>query len=290
MSKRILLTGGTGFLGSHILAACINRGDEVVLLKRRSSSIKRIEKHLAAIKMYDLEDISLEEILLQNKIDTIIHFATSYGKNGESLSDITNVNVDFPSKLLDAALQTNVRCFINTDTSLPAEVNHYAFTKKQFLSYLKSKADLINIVNMVPEYFYGPRDDTWKLVTMIVQKLVQQVPVIEFTDGLQHRDFIYISDVVNAYLTVLDNNEKLKGWNEFSVCSGQTVSIRELAERCKIVCNNTSTNLAFGALKNRQNDVLHSSGNNYGLRKLGWDVHIGLNDGIALTRNELINN
>lgn len=290
MSKRILLTGGTGFLGSHILAACIKRGDEIVLLKRRSSSIKRIEDYTATINMYNLEDLSLEEILLQNKIDTIIHFATSYGKNGESLSYITNVNVDFPSKLLDAALKTNVHCFINTDTSLPAEVNQYAFTKKQFLAYLKSKANQINIVNMMPEYFYGPGDDTWKLVTMIVQKLVQQVPVIEFTDGLQHRDFIYISDVVNAYITVLDNSEKLKGWNEFSVCSGQTVSIRELAERCKIVCNNISTDLAFGALKNRQNDVLHSSGNNFLLRKLGWDVQIELSEGIALTRNELINN
>jgi nucleoside-diphosphate-sugar epimerase len=290
MSKRILLTGGTGFLGSHILKACINNGDEVVLIKRRSSSINRIKKNIATVKMYDLEDISLEDVLLQNKIDIIIHFATSYGKNGETLSDISFVNVDFPSKLLDAAIKTNVSCFINTDTSLPAEVNHYAFTKKQFLAYLKSKSDQINIVNMAPEYFYGPGDDNWKLVTMIIQKLVQKAPVIEFTDGLQQRDFIYISDVVNAYLTVLDNNEKLKGWNEFSVSSGQTVSIRELAERCKIVCNNTSTYLAFGALKNRQNDLLHSSGNNYSLRKLGWDLQIELSEGIALTRNELINN
>lgn len=290
MGNKILITGGTGYLGSRILEACVNRGDEVVLIKRKNSSLNRIKNYLASISMYDAEDIALEDVLLQHKIDTIIHLATCYGRNGESLLEITNANVNFPSKLLEAALNTKVRFFINTDTSLPAEVNHYAFTKKQFLAYLRTKTDQITVVNMVPEYFFGPGDDSWKLITMIIEKLIQQEPVIEFTDGLQQRDFIYISDVVNAYTTVLDHCKKLKGWNEFSISSGHVVSIREMAERCKVVCNNTNTKLAFGALPNRQNDVLHSLGNNDTLRALGWNIQVDFSEGIALTRKELVNN
>jgi len=290
MCKRILITGGTGYLGSNILAALIKLGHEVVLLKRRNSSIDRIQNHVASIKMIDIEGVTLLEVLLQNNIDTIIHLATSYGRNGESHFEIRKTNVEFPTNLLDAAIKAKVRFFINTDTALPAEVNSYAFTKKQFCTYLQSKKDRINVINIVPEYFYGPDDDSWKLITMIMRKLVQQSPVIEFTDGLQQRDFIYITDVVNAYITILSNMEQLKGWKEFSVSSGQTISIREMAELCKDLCNNETTELAFGVIPNRQNDLLLSSTNNLALKQLGWNLQFNLSDGITLMKNALNNN
>ncbi len=283
MSKKILLTGGTGYLGSNLLAALLKHDYTLVLLKRKSSSLKRITEYTNMIRMYDIEDISYKEVITQNSIDTIIHLAACYGRNGETFVDIKSANVDFPNNLLDAALETNVQYFINTDTSLPAEVNHYAFTKKQFGSYLKLKKDQISIVNIVPEYFYGPGDDNWKFVTMIIQKLMQHVPVIEFTDGLQKRDFIYITDVVNAYTTILQNLDQLKGFHEISVSSGETIRIRDMAQLCKEICNNEVTKLAFGALPNRSNDILNSSSDNTSLKKLGWYPQTDLKSGIMHT-------
>ncbi len=280
-----MITGGTGYLGSNVLAALLNEEYTVVLLKRSSSSLNRIAEYTCSIKIYNVEDIAYDEVLQHNEIDTVIHIAASYGRNGEVLSDITNANLDFPTDLLNAALKTGVKCFINTDTSLPAEVNHYAFTKKMFRAYLESKKTQIDIVNVVPEYFYGPGDDNWKLVTMIIQKLIQRVPVIEFTDGLQERDFIYIKDVVNAYMVILQNSTQLKGFHEFSVSSGKTISIRALAQLCKEICKNEITELAFGAIPNRSNDVLNSSGDNKPLQKLGWYPQTDLRSGISYTKD-----
>lgn len=283
-TRKILITGGTGYLGSNVLAALLKLEHTVVLLKRRSSSLKRIAQYTYSIKIYDVEDISFYTVLQQNEIDTIIHMAASYGRNGETLDDIKSANIDFPTNLLDAALETGVEYFINTDTSLPAEVNHYAFTKKVFGTYLASKKNQIDIVNIIPEYFYGPGDDNWKLVTMIIQKLMQGVPVIEFTDGLQKRDFIYITDVVNAYIVILQNVKQLKGFHEFSVSSGKTISIREMAQICKEICNNEITQLAFGAIPNRNNDVVNSEGDSTLLKKLGWYPRTDLQSGLSYTK------
>lgn len=283
--RTILITGGTGYLGSNVLGSLLKEEYTVVLLKRRNSSLNRIAEYTRSIKIYNIEDIAYDEVLKHNEINTVIHMATSYGRKGETLSDITNANIDFPTGLLNASLKTGVKCFINTDTSLPAEVNHYAFTKRVFKAYLESKKNEIDIINVVPEYFYGPGDDNWKLVTMIIQKLMQIVPVIEFTDGLQERDFIYIQDVVNAYRVILQNSNKLKGFHEFSVSSGKIISIRTMAQLCKEICKNEITQLAFGAIPTRSNDVLYSSGDNTPLQKLGWYPQTDLESGISYIKD-----
>ena len=284
MSDKILITGGTGYLGSHVLAALVENGYSVVLLKRKASSLKRISKHITAIKIYDIEDIEFKNVLYDNQISIIIHMAASYGRNGETLEDVAYANLNFPTRLLNAALEANVQYFINTSTSLPASVNDYSFTKNLFETCLKSKEKEINIINIIPEYFYGPGDDSWKLISMIIQKLIQKAPIIEFTDGLQQRDFIYITDVVNAFTVILSNIEKLKGYQSFSVSSGKTIRIRDMAKLCKEVCDNHETELAFGAIPNRNNDVLFSDSDNRSLQALGWTPQVDLAAGIKLTK------
>jgi nucleoside-diphosphate-sugar epimerase len=284
MNKNILITGGTGYLGSHILEVLVRKGYSVVLLKRRSSSLERIASFLTLITCYNVDDVSFDKIIQKHQIGAVIHTAASYGRNGESFTDLIAANILFPTKLLESAIKAGVKIFINTDTALPKSVNYYALSKGQFRDWLRKSEDKIDIINMVPEYFYGPGDDEWKLVTMIISKLVRIEPVIQFTDGLQQRDFVYIDDVVNAYTTVLEHTKKLKGWNEFFISSGRTISIREMAKICKEMCNNTTTYLDFGAIPNRQNDVLQSKGDNTSLRNLGWNAKIDLRTGISITK------
>lgn len=281
--KVVLLTGGTGYLGSNLISALLAQGYKVVILKRRTSSLQRIEHLLKNIIFYTIEDADFLEIIKSHQVKTILHVAASYGRGGESLSEILEANLVFPLKLLEAALATGVSTFINTDTSLPAEVNAYARSKKQFTQWLISVSNQISVINMVPEYFYGPADDNWKLVTMILKKLVNRESVIEFTDGVQKRDFVYVEDVVSAYCTVLGKEWQSNGWHEFAVASGKSISIRNMAELCKRLSGNEETRLAFGVLPNRSNDVIQSAGDPSELARLGWSPKVSLESGLEKT-------
>ena len=85
MAKNILVTGATGYLGSQIVISLVKKGFNVIILKRKSSSLRRFKLVAENIKMYDIENINLSHIIEVNHIDTIIHTATAYGRNGETL-------------------------------------------------------------------------------------------------------------------------------------------------------------------------------------------------------------
>jgi len=78
--KTILLTGPTGFLGSHLLQALLNEGYKVIILKRSFSDTWRINHLLDNLKSYDINKTPLEKPFEENKIDIIIHTATNYGR------------------------------------------------------------------------------------------------------------------------------------------------------------------------------------------------------------------
>lgn len=128
----ILLTGATGFLGSHLLNALLENSYEVVILKRSFSNTKRIESLLPRVKSYDIDLVDLEDVFNENKIETILHTATNYGRDGSSFFDLIQTNVLFPVKLLELAVKYNIKNFINTDTALNSSVSNYSLTKKTF--------------------------------------------------------------------------------------------------------------------------------------------------------------
>lgn len=134
MSKRVVLTGATGFLGSHLASAMHAAGHEVIALKRRSSSLHRVASIASELTMLDVDGIDFDQIFTRfGKVDTIIHTATCYGRNNESASAIFSANTEFPLHLLDAGSRAGVRAFINTDTILDKYLNLYAFSKYQLL-------------------------------------------------------------------------------------------------------------------------------------------------------------
>jgi len=78
--KRILLTGVTGFLGSHLAKALLAGGYEVVALKRQSSSLHRVESLISDVDFFDIEGLDFDQLFRDcGKVNTIIHTATCYG-------------------------------------------------------------------------------------------------------------------------------------------------------------------------------------------------------------------
>ena len=101
MAKNILFTGGTGFLGSHILhlLAAQEPNSGLILLKRIRSNLANLAGILPRLKLYDLERTPLERVFEDQRIDMIVHCATNYGRNQTSASDIVDTNLCLPLKL-----------------------------------------------------------------------------------------------------------------------------------------------------------------------------------------------
>ena len=119
MSKRlILLTGATGFLGSKILEALNNENYSIIVLKRSSSSLWRINHLIGNIQSYDLDKTSLDSIFQKQKIDCVIHTACEYGRKDEQTAQVIKTNLMLGLQILDVCLKFNTSTFINTDTLL----------------------------------------------------------------------------------------------------------------------------------------------------------------------------
>lgn len=285
--KTILLTGASGFLGSYLLGALIEKGYKTIILKRSTSNLWRILHLNGLYTAYDVDVDSIERAFEENKIDYVIHTACNYGRNGESIPDILIANLVFGIKLLDACLKFKAETFFNTDTMLQGDLNNYTLSKKQFVDWLKFNSKNINVVNLKLEYIYGPKDDTSKFVPWLINEFKNNVKEINLTKGEQVRDFIYIDDVVSAYLTIIEKRNNLNGFSEFDVCTGDLISLKEFVNKVKSILEykigKISTQLLFGALPYRNGEIMNLQTNNYDLLQMGWSPLFSLDTGIEKT-------
>lgn len=289
MDTFVLITGATGFLGSHLTHAILEKGYIPVILKRKASDLSRINDILRKIKVYDIENI--DKAFSEQHISVVIHTACSYGRSGEKIEDILKSNLMFGINVLESALTYNVETFINTDTLLPKNLNNYSLSKKQFVEWLKVVSDKIQVVNLKLEHMYGRGDDSKKIVPWIIQQLSNNVSEIKLTSGIQKRDFLYISDVVDAYLVILDKRKKLENFVEFDVGTGYLVSVRDFVETLyKQYLKNhpeVSTKMLFGVVPYRQGEQMEVEENVEPLKSLGWKPMVMYQDGIKKVIEEL---
>ncbi len=283
---RVLITGATGFLGSNLAKTMIDRGFEVIAIKRKSSSLKQIAGIASKIHLYDLEDLDFSSVFqIHGRVDIVIHTATCYGRNNEPTLEIFNANTSFPLRLLDAASKAKVEKFINTDTILDKYLNLYSLSKNHLLEWGKfySMHKMIEFINMRLEHFYGPGDDNSKFTSYVIDNCISNTASLNLTLGEQCRDFIYVDDVVSAYLTVLTKKDTSEQWfSEYDVGSGDSISIRKFVETVHQVTG-SKTKLIFGAFPYREGEVMNSKADITALKALGWKCHVTLEQGLKLT-------
>ena len=130
----ILITGSTGFLGSHIVKRLIKQHN-ITILNRSTSNLWRISSLVDALATYNLDITDLKEMFIEQKIETIVHLATNYGRNNETVREIVNTNILFPTELVEIALESGIKTFINTDTSARIDNSFYTSSKKAFLHF-----------------------------------------------------------------------------------------------------------------------------------------------------------
>ncbi len=86
-------------------------------------------------------------------------------------------------------------------------INRGVERRKIFVEWLKYFSDRIKVVNLKLEHMYGPKDDDSKFVTWITNQMLNNISSIDLTEGTQKRDFIYIDDVVDAYMLMLEKSK-----------------------------------------------------------------------------------
>lgn len=289
-SKRILLTGATGFLGSHLLESFIANGFEVSILKRSTSQTFRIDFLIDQYESYNIDEKNLKEIFEVVKPDIVVHTACSYGRNNETTFEVLETNLIFALELLKESEVNHVRTFINTDTLLPKNINEYSLSKTQFREWLEIKSKNIQVVNLRLEHIYGPKDDDSKFIPWLINKMISEDGSIKLTSGIQMRDFIYITDLAKVYMLIMNRLNDLPNWNSFDIGTNHLIEMKSfvllIAEivqkryRKKIIHR-----LEFGAIDYRPFDVMTPIIDSTKIHQLGWAPVIEINEGLELIIN-----
>lgn len=284
----ILMTGVTGYLGSAIARRIVDEPQlRLFGIKRSFSNTRRIHDLLDRLQCFDIDRVPLQTAFEAAPIDLVVHCATHYGHNNTGLSDLIEANLTMPLRLLDAAVAGGVKAFVNADTLLDRNVSNYSLSKKQFAEWLRRRETNILAIDVALETFFGPGDDPGKFATSIIRQLLQGTEHIPLTGGEQRRDFVFIDDVVTAFVHILrqacDTSTARRGYQRFEVGRGNAVTLKDFVLKIQHITGNTSTLLDFGALPYRPNEMMCIQADLTRLRTLGWSPVVPLEEALFRT-------
>lgn len=242
---KILLTGASGFIGSHVLERLVD-DNQVTLLLRKHSNTWRIETLLPKVKVVHEE--ALTQYFASTPPELIMHFATHYVKAHQA-SDVAQMidgNVRLPTLLLEHAVRSQTQYFINigtcfeyaqsadklSETATIAPYNLYASTKvafEQVLQYYAANTQL-KALTLKLFYPYGEKDNT-KVIQLIINAVKQQQELI-ISKGEQLLDFTYVHDLVDATLAAMQfiQSSKYHQYEVFNIGSGRGTHLKNIAE------------------------------------------------------------
>ena len=277
---RLLVTGGAGFIGSHLVEALVHAGNEVRVMDDLSSG--KLE-HLAAVA----NDIDMMEADVRDLdacaracagVERVWHLG-AIGSVPRSVADpltVHDVNLTGTLNMLLAARDAGVRRFVFAsssavygenprlpleETECPMPMSPYANTKLSAEIYTEMFASLYGLETVALRYFnvYGPRQDPTSQYAAVVPKFLSALlsgerPVI-YGDGEQSRAFIYVADCVHGNIQAgLQEGEGIVG-DHFNIAAGQPVTVNRLLD---VVQSALGTNVAPDYQPERPGDIRHS--------------------------------
>lgn len=300
----ILLTGGAGFIGSHIAESYIKKGHNLIIVDNLSrgkyENIQFIDKKSIFIKV----DIKNVKRLLKEvdgmKIDVINHHAAQIDVRvsmEEPEKDVEE-NIIGVLNILELAKRKNVKHIIFAssagtvygeckgiknlpdESSVPEPVSIYGVDKLAGEYYIKSFAYWNGVSYCILRYgnVYGPRQDPHGeagVVAIFTGRILKNKPVFIFGDGRQLRDYVYVKDVAHANLLALNK----KG--VFNIGSGKTTSVNELADMLEKIHGRKIKRIYKPP---RTGEILKSAFKiDRAIKKLGWKPETELYEGLKKT-------
>lgn len=297
---RILITGGAGFIGSHVADACIAEGHEVMVLDNLSSGKKENVPVGAKFVLGDVTSETATEAIRSFRPEVVNHHAAQINVR-HSVSDPVfdaQVNILGSLRLLEACRQAGVRKFLFASSggagygeqdSFPADEKHplrpvspYGAAKvsvEKYLHYYRVQYGL-DYTALRYSNVYGPRQDSHGeagVVAIFSLKLLRDQPAIINGDGGQTRDFVYVGDVVRANVAALSRG----GGLGINIGTGVETDVNTVFRMLKELAGSRQEEIHGPPMAGEQRrSVLE---NRMAFEELGWYPDISLEDGLAAT-------
>jgi len=309
--RRALITGATGFVGSHLARRLARDGYEVHLVTRATSNTWRIADVLSRVIIHTVDLLERERLAVTIRTirpDVVFHLANAGVYGGKHLPERELIASNFVGthNLLNACETVEYTCFVNTGSSAeygPKEnpmlesdmcdpVTMYGLTKLastlcgRFVGRVKNKP-VITLRIFSP---YGPYDDPLRLMSYAITHAIKNMD-LELADPDAVRDYIYIGDVVEAYMNCIDRAARHPG-EIINIGSGSQTAVSTVLEQIIALTDSTSA-IRWNAVAPRSFDAPRWEAD---VRKAGalldwrprFSLEEGLRESIAWFRKNLI--
>ena len=299
---RILVTGGAGFIGSHVVDAYVAAGHEVAVLDNFSTGNEANLNPAAEVHRADLRDQAAVEKAVASFRPEIVNHHAAQSEVPKSVADPgfdAQVNIVGGLNLLKASLDHDVRkvIFISTGGALygepdvvPADEDHpvrplspYGTSKFSFEQYLGTFKRTFGLEFTVLRYanIYGPRQDFYaeegRVVAIFASRMLTGKSVTIDGDGEQSRDMLHVGDAATANLAALERGDG----EIFHISTGVPVSVNDLFRKLALL---TDYKLTPNTGPKRKGDVYRIALDNSRARRgLGWEPRVSLEEGLSLT-------
>jgi UDP-glucuronate 4-epimerase len=255
---RILVTGGAGFIGSHLVEKLLGAGHAAAILddfndfydpQIKRANIEKISKDVPVHHVDLRENAAVRNLFHREKFDTIAHLAARAGVRPSIQHPqlYYDTNVTGTLHLLDAARATGVERFIFASSSsvygvsktvpfseeqhLTQTISPYAATKiaAEFLCSTYSHLYKLRVVALRYFTVYGPRQRPDLAIHQFTKKIHVGQPIDQFGDGTTRRDYTYIDDIVQGTMAALTYNGPL--FDIFNLGESETIQLKDLIEK-----------------------------------------------------------
>ncbi|WP_179009475.1 NAD-dependent epimerase/dehydratase family protein [Winogradskyella forsetii] len=279
--KKIIVTGGEGFLGSKLIEKL--RALDAMVFSFDITAKKTLQSQHVVVDITNKEDLKKQINKIQP--DFIFHLAAKLNRSRDfdEVNEISGINYMGTINLLNALKEVNFTNFIFTSTSEvyglhtnqpyketdnTVAASPYSLSKlnaenaiKTFSNIYKKNHTILRLFN-----FYGEGMPSGFFISDLVKKLKKNED-FDMTLGEQERDFLTVECVLEALIL---STQKIAQGNTYNVCSGNGIKIKDLAERFKTHLN-SSSKINFGKLSYRNNEIWKMIGDNTKITKeLGW--------------------
>lgn len=299
--KRVIVTGASGFVGACLARALILEGHEVHLILRPGYNPwrivalqKQVHLHLASLT----DTVALAQVVAQIKPDWVFHLAT-YGAYSyqDDMRLALETNFSGTVNLVEACLKTGFEAFVNTGSSSeygfkdhppredePVEPNsYYAVGKASSTLFCRFTSQRLNVpISTLRLYSaFGPYEEPTCLIpALAINGLQGDFPPLVNPDVA--RDYIYVADVVNAFMLLVQNPDRIKG-EVYNLGTGLQLSLSQVVETVRKVLV-IKTEPVWGSMPDRQWDTNIWVANNTKIReKLGWEPQYSFEQGFRAT-------
>lgn len=295
------VTGGTGFIGSHLIRKLLEQSYDVHILYRPTSPSPRLKDVLSLTTHHNIDICDkdeLQKVLKEIQPDYIFHLANIgiYGGNESADEDVINVNFFGTVNLLKASKNIPYKLFVNTgssseygpktnsmkelDSCFPEST--YGVSKLAATLYAKNFAEKNDKPIVTLRLFspYGPDDDPRRFITTVISQSLNDKK-ITLTNSDNVRDFIYINDVIEAYMSCISTKKKLGG-KIINIGSGSQHTIKDVL---KIITDLTATKskIATNKSKIKYESLVWQADITNAAELLNWHPTTSLKEGIEQT-------